>query len=335
MGFYGQFKPLVQGYSCAESPFWFGKAFLCLGLPKDHPFWTAKENEGFWKDESKNLLTVSLDAPALYVSNHLSTGETVLRTGKIFKAPKDEHGMWNYGKLAYSTKFPWEADSRSQQYILTDDTNGNSSFANVTFIQGEKEGVLYRRQFFDYDCHKEMHWINAVSLADFPVEHGIVRVDKPRLVRRPATLTLGRFGFPDNGTKIERREKDGAVAMVLSGRDHTGAARQLAFVTWFGFNSLEVEKNTGKNPDSADSLVILATGKRTKHYGAYAPGVLISANLERFDEKPFTDEELFIIDEIEFSDDEKLGNYGAIRIRLNSRETRIIDFEGMEGRLML
>ena len=29
LGFYGQFTPLVQGYSCAESPFWLGKAFLC------------------------------------------------------------------------------------------------------------------------------------------------------------------------------------------------------------------------------------------------------------------------------------------------------------------
>ncbi len=361
MGFYGQFKPLVQGYSCAESPFWFGKAFLCLALPKDHPFWTATENEGFWKEERKSfdaagqgaagqnaaglgtagsipaekLLTVSLDAPALYVSNHLSTGETVLRTGKIFKAPGDEHGMWNYGKLAYSTKYPWEADSRSQQYILTDETNGKSAFANITFMQGEKDGVLYRRQFFDYDCHKEMHWINAISLADFPVEKGIVRVDKPRLVRRPATLTLGSFGFPDNGTKVERREKDGAVAVVLSGKDHTGAVRQLAFVTWFGFNSLDVVKNTGKNPDSADSLVAVATCKRAKHYGAYAPGVLISANLEKFDDKPFTDEELFIIKDISFSDDEKLGNYGRIQISLNSGETRTIDFEGMEGRLQL
>ncbi len=46
MGFYGQFPPLVQGYSCAESPFWMGKAFLCLHLPENHSFWTAKENNG-------------------------------------------------------------------------------------------------------------------------------------------------------------------------------------------------------------------------------------------------------------------------------------------------
>ena len=342
MGFYGQFKPLVQGYSCAESPFWFGKAFLCLALPKDHPFWTSVENEGFWEENIvkagnpyENVQTVSLSAPALFVSNHLKTGETILRTGKIFKAPGDEHGMWNYGKLAYSTRFPWEADSRSQQYMLTDDSTGTKSFANVTFLQGERDGVLYRRQFFDYDCHKEMHWISAVSLADFPVEKGIVRVDKPRFVRRPATLTLGSFGFPDNGTTVERREQDGAVAIVLKGKDHTGKHRQLAFVTWFGFNSLETVKNTGKNPDSADSVLVLATCKRAKHYGAYAPGVLISANLSKEGDEPFTDDELFIIKDIAFEDDEKLGNYGDITLALSDGTKRRISFEGMEGSLLL
>ena len=42
MGFYRQFTPLIQGYSCAESVYWLGKAFLCLALPANHPFWTTK-----------------------------------------------------------------------------------------------------------------------------------------------------------------------------------------------------------------------------------------------------------------------------------------------------
>ena len=61
LGFYGQFTPLVQGYSCAESPFWLGKAFLCLHLPADHPFWTAKENNGTWEKLSgKEVRTTTL-----------------------------------------------------------------------------------------------------------------------------------------------------------------------------------------------------------------------------------------------------------------------------------
>ncbi|MGB4659718.1 MAG: DUF2264 domain-containing protein, partial [Mobilitalea sp.] len=60
LGFYGQFSPLVQSYSCAESPFWMGKAFLCLHLPQDHPFWTEKEDNGTWKKLKKNEVKVTV-----------------------------------------------------------------------------------------------------------------------------------------------------------------------------------------------------------------------------------------------------------------------------------
>ena len=50
LGFYKSFLPLVQSYSCAESPFWLAKAFMCLHLPEDHPFWTAKEENGVWDE---------------------------------------------------------------------------------------------------------------------------------------------------------------------------------------------------------------------------------------------------------------------------------------------
>ena len=84
LGFYGQFTPLVQGYSCAESPFWLGKAFLCLHLPADHPFWTATENNGTWETlGSKGTKVTSLNGPALCFSNHQANGETILRTGKV------------------------------------------------------------------------------------------------------------------------------------------------------------------------------------------------------------------------------------------------------------
>ena len=96
MGFYGQFEPLVQGYSCAESPFWLGKIFLCLDLPEEHPFWS-----------------------------------------------------------------------------------------------GERKEVLYRRQFFTYTLTRVCHWMQAVSLADFPVPKGIFRADRLRLFRVPVLITLG------------------------------------------------------------------------------------------------------------------------------------------------
>ena len=50
-----------------------------------------------------------LDGPALCFSNHGGNGETILRTGKVVKNCGDIHGMWNYSKLCYNTKYPWEA----------------------------------------------------------------------------------------------------------------------------------------------------------------------------------------------------------------------------------
>lgn len=94
MGFYGQFTPLVQGYSCAESPFWMRKAFLCLNLPKNHPFWTAKENNGTWeKLEGNKVKETVLDGPALCFTDHGANGETILRTGKVVRNCNDNHDM--------------------------------------------------------------------------------------------------------------------------------------------------------------------------------------------------------------------------------------------------
>jgi len=34
---------MAEGYNAPGSPYWAMKAFLCLALPEDHPFWTAEE----------------------------------------------------------------------------------------------------------------------------------------------------------------------------------------------------------------------------------------------------------------------------------------------------
>ena len=96
-----------------------------------------------------------------------------LRTGKVVKNKKDEHGMWNYSKLCFNTKYPWEAavapDIEAQQYVLYDGVSDEIKKGNVTYWHGLKNDVLYRRQFFNYDLEHECHWIQAMNLADFTV----------------------------------------------------------------------------------------------------------------------------------------------------------------------
>lgn len=167
LGFYGQFSPLVQGYSCAESPFWLGKAFLCLHLPEDHPFWTVKENNGSWERlKEKEVKQTTLPGPALCFTNHQANGETILRTGKVVEQKGDIHGMWNYSKLCFNTKYPWEAtpvfgdqekgilsgEVESQQYVLKDLTEGNCLRANVTFWNGKRRACCTGGSFLIMIC---------------------------------------------------------------------------------------------------------------------------------------------------------------------------------------
>ncbi len=339
LGFYGQFKPLVQGYSCAESPLWFGKAFLCLHFPKDHPFWTAKENNGIWeKLEANAVKETTLDGPALCFTNHEANGETILRTGKILKKSDDDNSLWNYGKLSYNSKYPWESAPsdlvESQQYVLEDLTSNKVEKANAIFWHGNNEGILYRRQFFDFKLDKETMWMQAMNLSDFPVANGLIRVDKVRLYRRPVSLTLGAYGFPDNSTEIKHYEKDGAKAIVLKGHDYTGKEKQLAMTIFDGWESIDLIHSEETNPDSPKSIIIFGKAKKQKQYG-YEPYVMISQVITKESLEDFTENEIFPISSVAYTDKEKCGGYGPVKIALKNGTSKTIIYEGIEGKLML
>lgn len=355
LGFYGQFAPLIQGYSCAESPFWLGKAFLCLHLPGDHPFWTERENNGVWeKLSSGNVKETVLNGPALCFSNHGANGATILRTGKVLKTPEDIAGMWNYVKLAYHTQYPWEACKQgipsvpaeaaadekekglfaeAMQYVLRDDSTGEVQRCNVTFWCGEKEGVLYRRQVFHYDLSREMHWMQAVTLADFPVTYGLMRVDRLKLYKRPITLTLGAYGFPDNGTQLTVEERENAKAIILKGLDFCGREKQLAMTVYDGWETLSYENREGTNPDSKKSIVVYARTGLKKQYGGREPYVLISQVLTKESHENFLEEELFPIEKIEYEDGH--GAWGTVSICLKNGDKKCIDFDKTDGKLSL
>lgn len=339
LGFYGKFSPLVQGYSCAESPLWMGKAFLCLHLPPDHPFWTAKENNGSWEKLSgKEIKRTVLDGPALCFTNHAANGVTYLRTGKIVKQKGDAHGMDNYSKLVYAAKYPWESSLKigvsSQQYVIEDKTNGKLQTANVTLWIGEKNGALYRRQLFDYDLSTDSTWVQAITLADFSVPYGIFRADKLRLYTRPVKITLGTFGFPDNGTKIERRQKGEYKCVILKGYDAAGHKKQLAFSIFDGFSDIEIVKSRGTNPDSENSIVAYAVTHRDKEYG-YEQYILCSQTLTREDHDDFTDEELFPLVKVSSSDPKNYSVSGDTTLYFRDGSEKKVNFDGIEGRLSL
>lgn len=345
LGFYGQFTPLVQGYSCAESPFWLGKAFLCLHLPKGHPFWTCKETENsFDKLKEHEVKETVLNGPALCFTNHKDNGETILRSAKLFKTANDMHGMWNYNKLSYNTKYPWEATPvsdgnssvESQMYVIGDDHNGQKLYPNAIFWAGQRDGILYRRAFFDYKVENERTWVQSMDLADFPVALGLVRVDKLMLYKRPVTITLGSYGFPDNGTEVIRKQKDGAEAIILKGKDHMGKDKQLAMTIFAGFSDIDIVRSEGTNPDSEKSIVVYASMKSgPRLYDASKPYVLISQTITKENHEDFTSDELFPVKEIKYTDPWNSGAFGPVELTMNDGQKHIVTFEGIEANLQL
>ncbi len=349
LGFYSEFKPLVQGYSCAESPYWFGKAFLCLHMPKDHPFWTAKENNGSWeKLSASEIKETILNGPALVYTNHKANSETILRSAKIRKDKNDLHGMWNYNKLSYNSKFPWEStplidegiglktgDLESESYLIKDITTGNRLYGNAIFYNGVKNGVLYRRLFFDFNDNTENHWNQAINLADVPVSKGILRIDKLRLYRKPVLITLGSYGFPDNGTYISYKEKNGARAIILKGTDYCGNKKALAMTVFSGFTDLNITHSSGTNPDSENSIVIAAFAVQKNMYDAKEPYIFISQVITNTDGSDFTKEELFPIESIKYTDDTKTGAYGPVVLSLNTGKEITVDYSLMEANMSL
>lgn len=332
LGFYGQFAQLIQGYSCAESPFWLGKAFLCLSLDKEHPFWTAEEHRGTWdKLKSGEVNTTVLDAPALCYTNHEANGSTILRTGKVLKKRGDMHGICNYGKLAYHTKYPWDADCTAMQYELEDLTDHSKQYANACFWVEEKDGVLYRKQFFDFDLTREMHWIQQIDLADFGVSRGILRADRLRLHKRPVRITLGSFGFPDNDAVETVIEKDNFKAVIIKGYDSQGRKKRMAMTIFAGWDSICTVKSEGTNPDSKYSIIIKATAAKQRQYGGEEEMFLISQVITGEDHDDFSDEELFPVKGIHYLTEART----AAIIELVDGTVRTIDFTGLEGRLML
>ncbi|MBO8437125.1 MAG: DUF2264 domain-containing protein [Spirochaetes bacterium] len=339
LGFYGPFDPMLQGYSCAESPLWLGKAFLCLELPENHPFWTAKEENGIWEEmkDGETAETV-LNGPGLSISNHMDNGTMELRTGKVIKRIDDSNGRWCYAKLSYNSRYPWESDLpsglSSASYVLKERDISKTEQINSILWSGARDGVLYRRALFGFETSRDLHWTSVIDLADFPVPNGLVRADKMRLFHKPVDVYLGSYGFPCPDAEWHIEERGNVKAVVITGHGSDGKRRHMAMTIFGGWEDLSVEKSTGTNPDTKDSFIIFAHLERKRVF-SYEPYILISQVITKEGEEGFSEEEIFSIKTIEYSDEEKCGGYGPVTVSMANGKRYLVDFSGIEGKLQL
>jgi hypothetical protein len=125
-GFHGDFPPAGESYISPGSPYWACHGLFALTFDRDDPFWTATESPLPVEREDFDL---ALPAPGFVLSGRRATGQVILlnsRSGQAEEIEPDAAGgpmtsetelmarfaprhdyPAKYGKLAYSTHFPF------------------------------------------------------------------------------------------------------------------------------------------------------------------------------------------------------------------------------------
>ncbi len=346
LGFYGRREYMIQNYSCPASPFLMFLPFICLALPDDSPFWTARENEGFWPElNGKTQITV-LGNPGLVLTNHGLTGTSEIIPGKVF------YDDPNYSKLAYNTHFPWEdhdprggtsmeysfrsldpRDVRGDDinFYLTGVTLSNTAEKSRSFstsqsmvFNGVHDGVLYRQALMRRPPNNGVGYI--IDLADIIIPGGVIRVDRSRMAFEHE-LTLGHFGLPHPDGKpaeVQSFEKDGRKVITASIK-----GRRLALITYSGWDSVGSLVHTNHNAESDESTVIYASRKRTAKNPPME--LMVSVLLHRTDDGEWSPEELDPVREIRIMDVTPLFSPLGAELTLRDDTLYRIYFEEIDG----
>jgi hypothetical protein len=346
LGFYGQKEYMVQNYSCPASPFLMFLPFICLALPEDSPFWTATETEGFWEELGEDSRTILLENPGLVLANHGKTGTSEIIPGKVY------YDDPNYSKLAYNTHFPWEDHNTeggtSMEYsfrsldprdVRGDDINFyltgisliNSSEKNLAFstsqnmvFNGMRNGVLYRQAIMRKPPNNGVGYI--IDLADIVIPMGVIRVDRTRIAFEHE-LTLGHFGLPHiNGEKAVVKQFSDGGKMVITAAI---SGRQVALISYCGWDGLKSLTHTGRNAEADQSTVIYAHKKRLAKNPAME--IMITVMLHKTNDSEWTPEELSPIKEIELMDVTPVLSALGARITLSDNKTCEVYFEEIDG----
>jgi hypothetical protein len=347
LGFYGHKEFVLQNYSCPASPFIMFLPFVCLALPDDSPFWTARENEGMWEALSDQSHRVVLENPGLVLVNHGKTGTSEIIPGKVY------YNDPNYSKLAFNTHFPWEdhdpsggtameygyrsLDPRDKRgddinFYLTgiaiqndSDNKANYTTSQNMLFNGIRKDVVYRQAVMRKPPNNGVGYI--IDLAEIIIPGGVIRIDRSRLAFEHE-LTLGHYGLPhidDTKASIDQFQdgfKKGITASIKG--------RKLALIAYHGWDKVDSLTHKGRNAESDESTVLYVYKKRTTKNPAME--LMITVFLHKMDNSEWTEEELSPIEKIERMDISPSGSPLGAFVTLRGNKKYEIDFYAIDGR---
>ncbi len=347
LGFYGHQEYMLQSYSSSASPFTMFMPFLSLALPEDSPFWTARENDGFWEGLGASSRTLVRDYPGLVLVNHGKTGASEIHSAKV---NEEDH---NYNRLCYNTHFPWEdhnpaggtamqycfksldprdLDQRDAMFYLGLTAKAGDALKHDQFVtpqsllyNGVVDGVLYRQVLMRRPPNNGSGYV--LDLAELTLPGGTLRVDRNRLAYEHQ-LTLGHFGLPHldgKPARIERFEMEGRQVMTAA-----IPGRQVALVVYHGWDGLRTLTHQGNNAEADASTVIYAHRERTAKNPAME--LMIVALLHKTDDTEWTADELAPVQQLELLLILPSGSVMGARVALRDGQQYLIDFANIDGK---
>lgn len=252
LGFYGHFENCLQHYSCRGSLFWMAKVFIALYMPKDNPFWTAKENEGPWaKMKEPNVFYA--EKPKALTVNYPETGMSVFEN--VFTRNSGfYYGLENYDRLAYNSQLVWQSDGKNGEVAMGFVTSkGDGKWAQVNSYTGEGLcGDGWFRRTAEMENDKEV----TLTLEDKHTSDGMVRKDVVTTTGE-RKVRMGYYALPQLSKPITSKTvttKDGRRAIVIDNGEY-----QLATILTSGWESIEVVECTGLHPQAEKSVVVNLT----------------------------------------------------------------------------
>lgn len=197
LGWFGPCPSMVQGYSAPASPFWLSKAFVCLLIDAEDPFWTAAEEPLPAAVESR---TLTMRAPGLVVSSTAEDGIV-----RVANHGTDNHhaGLPDdalYSRLAYSTATAPVLGAEAS--VVPDNHVGLVSAGRIS-----RRGRIHRTLIGD-DAAGSWHVPNWVD-DDVVVEAPGARIETVSILEGPWELRIHRI---DDGAGLPVVDSGWAVA---------------------------------------------------------------------------------------------------------------------------
>jgi hypothetical protein len=182
-GFHGDFPAAGEAYISPGSPYWCCHGLFALTFDHDDPFWTAMESPLPVERDDFELI---LPAPGFLVSGRKETGQVLLldsRSGQEHDAPRHNYTS-KYGKLAYSTHFPFNVLPVRGSYApdgMISLTHDGQTFGHRLHTRAGEVAPGFSWSKFEEELNDELQplWLATLLWNDIQIRLTVIRPTFP------------------------------------------------------------------------------------------------------------------------------------------------------------